>query len=546
MSTNILIVTIATVFFGTTVTMAQSVTAADSSQDTAIDANGFSQFQSLVKSKAPENLDAAGVQTFADGVTDYIYGYSLLAIAMTERVATTVPGPIPPGNPTRAPINQIFAATALPNASYHDVVLPSTTTLYGSSFMDLTSGPLIMHVPPLPAVVGTNQPRFFIVELLDAWTNVSRQSPSSRIRSKPGDYLLVGPGGTTAPTTGYEGVIRLDSNTVWSILRFFTSGSDADLKALNDALKPPANPADGLTLRPLGSDTDYQPPANLPVNPSIDTFTQPIHQVNNMDACAFFETMSTMMMTNPPRKIDVLVEPSLKNLGLLTPSKPFSCVDLPDQNDVTILQAAVLAAKDLLASINPPSASAKTNYWSLPLNVGDYGINYILRALVAEKALGGNRPQDAVYGYGAYDSRGIDPANVLVGGNRYVVHFSAETSLHRTGEIPPVNRLAFWSVTLYDINGFLVNNPDVSYNAIGIPYVQNHKACLNADGSLDLYIQANAPSDPKQFCNWLAAPVPDPTNSANPTGQFILFLRAYWPDQAILNGTWNPPPIVKQ
>ncbi|MBV8809684.1 MAG: hypothetical protein JO033_13510, partial [Acidobacteriaceae bacterium] len=130
MSTNILIVTIATVFFGTTVTMAQSVTAADSSQDTAIDANGFSQFQSLVKSKAPENLDAAGVQTFADGVTDYIYGYSLLAIAMTERVATTVPGPIPPGNPTRAPINQIFAATALPNASYHDVVLPSTTTLY--------------------------------------------------------------------------------------------------------------------------------------------------------------------------------------------------------------------------------------------------------------------------------------------------------------------------------------------------------------------------------------------------------------------------------
>ena len=51
---------------------------------------------------------------------------------------------------------------------------------------------------------------------------------------------------------------------------------------------------------------------------------------------------------------------------------------------------AVVAAKELLASINPPSASAATNYWSVPRNVGDYGINYLLRALVAEKALGAN------------------------------------------------------------------------------------------------------------------------------------------------------------
>jgi len=548
MSTKTLIIAVAAVFLGSTVTRAQSVTGADSRQNTAIDANGFNQFQSLVKSQAPDNLDPADIQIFADGVTDYIYGYSLLAIAMTERVATTVPGLTPPSAPTRAPINQLVVGTALPNPAYHDVVLPSTTTLYASSFMNLTSGPLILHVPQLPAVVGTNQPRFFIVQLLDAWTNVSRQSPSSRQQSQPGDYLLVGPSGTTAPTTGYAGVIKFDTNTIWSIARFFTDGSDADLKALNEALRPAANPGDGLTLRPLGTGTDYQPPSDLPVNPSIDTFTQPIHQLDNMDACAFFETFSTMMMTNPPRKIDALVEPSLKNLGLLTPAKPFSCVSVPDQNQVIILQAAVLAAKQLLASINPPSATAATNYWSLPLNVGDYGINYILRALVAKKALGANRPQDAVYGYGAYDSRGIASANLLDGANRYVVHFSPETRLHRTGEIPPVNPDGFWSVTLYDGNGFLVSNvnmaPSASYNAIGIPYVQNHKACLNADKSLDLYIQSDPPSDPKQFCNWLETPLPDGSNAT--TSQFILFLRAYWPDQAILNGTWNPPPIVKQ
>lgn len=301
------------------------------------------------------------------------------------------------------------------------------------------------------------------------------------MQSQPGDYLLIGRSGTTASTAGYAGVIKFDSNTVWAIMRFFTDGSQADIDALNGALKATPN---GLTLRPLGTGTDYQPPSNLPVNPSIDTFTQPIQQLDNMDACVFFETLSTMMMTNPPRKIDLLVERSLQNLGLLTPNQPFSCASLPDQTEVTILQAAVVAAKGLLANINPPSASAATNYWSVPRDVGDYGINYLLRALVAKKALGANRPQDAVYGHGAYDSRGIDTANLLDGANRYVVHFSPETNLHRTGEIPPVNHGGpmspdgFWSVTLYDANGFLVDNvnmaPNTSYNAIGTPYVQNH------------------------------------------------------------------------
>ena len=171
MSTRFLVITIATVFFGTTVTM--PLTAAGPTQDTAIETNAFNQFESFVKSKAPEHLDEAGLQTFLDGVTDYIYGYSLLSIAMTERVATTVSGLTPLPYACSYQSTRDRHCTAQP--TYHDVVLPSTTTLYASSFMDLTNGPLILHVPELPAVVGTIKPRFFIVELLDAWTNVSRR-----------------------------------------------------------------------------------------------------------------------------------------------------------------------------------------------------------------------------------------------------------------------------------------------------------------------------------------------------------------------------------
>jgi hypothetical protein len=35
--------------------------------------------------------------------------------------------------------------------------------------------------------------------------------------------------------------------------------------------------------------------------------------------------------------------------------------------------------------------------------------------------------------------------------------------------------------------------------------------------------------------NWLPAP----------DGPFSLYLRAYWPEQDILDGTWTPPPVTR-
>ena len=57
----------------------------------------------------------------------------------------------------------------------------------------------------------------------------------------------------------------------------------------------------------------------------------------------------------------------------------------------------------------------------------------------------------------------------------------------------------------------------------------------NPDGSVDLYIQHDSPGKEKE-ANWLPAP----------TGDFILMFRLYWPDEAILNGSWKPPAIVKK
>jgi hypothetical protein len=47
-------------------------------------------------------------------------------------------------------------------------------------------------------------------------------------------------------------------------------------------------------------------------------------------------------------------------------------------------------------------------------------------------------------------------------------------------------------------------------------------------------VQTDDPG-PEFESNWLPAP----------TGAFNLYFRAYWPDQAILDGTWTPPPLTR-
>jgi hypothetical protein len=271
--------------------------------------------------------------------------------------------------------------------------------------------------------------------------------------------------------------------------------------------------------------------------------TTPLHQVANMDACAFFGTLAAMMKTNSP--LLPQDEPTVKRLAKIgiVPGTPFDCSNPNlDSSTKTALQLAVRAARRTLQStrgFGTPETS--TNWFMQTELLGDYGRHYLFRALVAEKALGANLPEDAVYDYAVYDNSN----NPLKSTNRYVVHFNPETA--QTFALPPVNPQAFWSVTIYNADGTLVDNSVVDYNAIGVgplgPTIQGHSACFNADGSLDLYIQADPPSGATQFCNWL--PI-SPEGSADPTqSDFIVFLRMYWPDQIVLNGGWIPPAVQR-
>ncbi len=450
--------------------------------------------------------------TFTDGVQAYIYGYPLVLLAVTQKSATAV---ATAGDRLgAAPLNQFGKETQLPNSSFNTVVLPSTSTLYASSFLNLSVQPVVLHIPQM-------NKRFFILQMLDGWTNVTPKSPGSRLGSEPGDYALVGPHYTKTLPPQITHVIRMDTDTMWIIGRIYTNGSPQDIETVVDKIYP------GLTLTPLDhyGDKDYTPPSMLPIDPTVDTVTTPPTQVANMDACAFFGLLASLMKYNPaliPQ--DAAIVPKLRQIGL-TPGKSFNCAQLSPL-DHAALQLAVLVGRDSLG-LTIPEKPTSTG-WIVALDVGTYGNKYYLRAQVAKNALGANNPVDAVYGYTTKDGAG----NALTGNGRYVIHFS------KTGQtsLPPVN--GFWSLTIYNNpSGTLVPNTVVNYNAIGEPYVQNHHACYNSDGSLDLYLQSDPPPSGKPLCNWL------PTPQSN--GAFIAFLRMYWPQAPILNSTWIPPTITR-
>jgi hypothetical protein len=107
----------------------------------------------------------------------------------------------------------------------------------------------------------------------------------------------------------------------------------------------------------------------------------------------------------------------------------------------------------------------------------------------------------------------------LVGESSYEVTF-------QKGELPPVK--GFWSLTMYDPEHFFAPNALKRY-ALG---TKNKSLKHNDDGSLTIYLGNKSPGKEKES-NWLPAPA----------GNFSVWIRAYWPDQAILDGTWKPPVI---
>jgi hypothetical protein len=446
--------------------------------------------------EGPLSQAIEGGEEFWLATDAYIYGYPLVTMEVTRRVITNVPSV----QGTRGPMGQFIKLRQYPDASFRDVTAPNADTLYTTAWIDVGKKPWVLSIPDM-------KDRYFLVPMLDGWTNVF-QVPGKRTTGTGAQtYAITGPGwkGSLLP-----GVKKYKSPTsmVWILGRIYCTGTPEDYAAVH-ALQ------DQFNLVPLSSyGKPFTPPAGA-VDPSIDMKTAVREQVNRMDAVSYFTLLAQLMKANPPAAADAPELAKFAKIGLIA-GKDFDANKL----DADFVKRIPQVAFDrIMLQFKVGKSIKNINGWMFDSEAGVYGTDYLNRAFVTAIGLGANRIQDAVYPTSLKDAEG----KAYNGANKYVVHFPK-------GQLPPVR--GFWSITMYDANYFFVANP---INRYSISARQNLKA--NSDGSVDLYIQNQSPGTDKES-NWLPAP----------KDKFILMLRMYWPSEkspTIINGSWKPPAVKK-
>jgi len=463
------------------------------------------QAASDVKAKADAALKEAEAlkkeaEAFALAAEAYVYGYPLVTMEYTRRVMTNVDKP----EGTRAPMGQFVRMRSYPTAQFRDVTAPNADTLYTTIWLDVSKEPWIVSVPDM-------KDRYFLLPMLDGWTNVFEVPGKRTTGTKAQTFAITGPGWTgTLPAGVTES--KSPTSMVWLLGRIYCTGTPEDYKAVH-ALQ------DKMSAVPLSSwGKPFTPDAGT-VDAATDMKTAVREQVNALDAAAYFKLLAELLKTNPPAADDAPMVAKLARIGIV-PGQDFDAAKLEPAVAKGLAKAPKPAQEQIMAWLKEGIAAGDfklENGWAFSTKVGVYGTHYIQRALVTAIGLGANRPQDAVYP----TSTGPDLIKKYSGDKKYVLRFEK-------GQLPPVN--GFWSLTMYDKDYFFVDNPLNRYTLS-----QRNKLKANADGSVDLYLQAESPGKDKES-NWLPAP----------KDEFILMMRLYWPKEkppSLLDGSWKIPEV---
>lgn len=428
------------------------------------------------------------------GVRAYLYLYPLVTMDITRRQMTNVEK----AQGFSAPHNVFANIPAYPTADMKVVVRPNFDTLYSSAWLDLRKEPVIVSAPDTGG-------RYYMLPMLDMWTDVFASPGARTTGTQARDWALVAPDWTGTLPAGVE---RIEAPTpyVWIIGRTKTDGP-ADYDAVRKIQA-------GYRITPLSRWGKPAEPILGKVDPTVGMKTTPKDKVDSMSPGDFFKYAAEALKVQPPHMTDQPIVALMKRIGL-EPGKSFDIEKLDPAVKKGLATAQADAQKLMQAKFS--SMGRIVNNWTLNTDtMGVYGNYYLKRAIVAQRGLGANLPDDAVYPMNLGDSKG----NPLTGANRYTIHFDK-------GAAPPAN--AFWSITLYDSQGYQVANPLNRFTLSSWMPLR-----YNADGSLDLYFQADDPGADKQ-ANWLPAP----------KGPFNLTMRIYSPKPEALLGQWSPAPIVK-
>lgn len=390
-------------------------------------------------------------------------------------------------------------------------VTPNVNVLYGYGFVDLRREPVVLHVPD-------SHGRYYVVQMVDMWTNSFAYAGGPATGYGGGTFVLVAPGWRGSLPAG---MTRIEAPTPWIEVqpRVFVKDQQ-DLAAAKAVL-------DRITITGLA---EYQgrrgPPEpaydyEIPeLDPSIASSKMPFK-----DPTQFWKICSAAMNENPPPDAQIQAKlPEYRQLGLAI-GKQWT----PESTHPVVLQVMKGVASQIFGILGEAAALEGTrNGWIIPpASVGNAGADYTVKAVVAIEGLTANTAQEAVYYRSSIDNAG----QALTGAKKYTLTFAGDMSY--LASVSP----GFWSLTMYDAaSGYTIGNPIGRYALGGTDDLRK-----NPDGSFTIYIQHDDPGADRRS-NWLPAP----------DGSFYVILRNYAPIRAVyerLNSPATfvaPPPFIPQ
>lgn len=422
----------------------------------------------------------------------YTFGIPLVLMDITRRQSSNADD-----NPLGGPENSFKNVSVFPDANFRTVVRPNADTYYSSAWLNLEKEPLILSVPDTKG-------RYYMMPMMDAYTNVFASPGKRTTGTKASNFFVSGPNWTGNVPQGME-QIKSPTNIVWVIGRTQVNSKEDGQEVVVPIQKQ-------YKLTPLSAwGNSYLSPTSV-VDDTVPK-GDPNEIVKSMPIDCFFNYMNKLMEINPPSADDEAIMKKFEILGIGS-GKVFNL----DGFNIEVQNSMKQVPADFFAQAGTFFSNSKDtiNGWVAHNNLGNYGTNYEVRAFVAVGGLGANLPEDALYPSCAIDADG----NKLHGSQKYVIHFDK-------GQTPPAN--AFWSLTMYDTDGYMVKNP-IDRTTIG----DRSDLIQNEDGSIDIYIQHIAPEGDK-VRNWLPSP----------EGDFNILLRVYWPKEEMIDGSWELPPVKR-
>jgi hypothetical protein len=350
--------------------------------------------------------------------------------------------------------------------------------------LDLRAEPFVLSVPDV------DDGRYYSIQIDDLYTHLAGHIGTRTTGNRAGDYLVAGPSWHGHTPRQIKAVIHCETELV--AVSYCTQLLGRDDLANVERIRA------GYHARPLSAFRGKPP------EPAPDiSFPRPLTFEDQRTSIQFFDELNFVLRLCHIWPADGAL---MNRFGKLSigPDKTFSASAFNPEMRRAI-EAGQADAWEIIAGLEQHVAPSLKDH-------------YVYRMLGAtDVALGKMRDEPFCIDY-AVDANGerLDAAK-----HRYTFHVAPD-------DPPPVR--AFWSLTMYDADELLVDNP-LERHAVSTPMLRDLER--DPDGGFTLYVQREPPGE--HVANWLPAP----------DGPFVLGLRLYWPKHDALNGTWIAPALQR-